>query len=75
MNKINKLILEELRDKDIHKIGEISNKTNKPLTGLFYAIQNLIINKEVEKVEYGTYKITEIGIKSLELEDLRNEKN
>lgn len=71
MNKINKLILTALRDNPTNQIGEISKIINKPLSSLFYSLNNLLSRKEIIKTDYGKYEITEIGIKMLELEELR----
>jgi len=67
------LILEQLRDRQEHQASEIATKTNKQLSGLFYALSNLMNEKEIIKTQYGKYQITEIGIKSLELEELKRQ--
>jgi predicted transcriptional regulator len=74
MYRINKLILEQLKDGEEHQASDISKRTNKQLSGLFYALSNLMNEKEIIKTEYGKYKITEIGLKALELEEMKNEK-
>ena len=71
MNKINKIILDVLKDKKEHRASEISKQTNKPLSGLFYALNNLMVEQEIIKTDYGKYQITDIGLKALELEELK----
>ena len=74
MNKINKLILESFKDDNPKPVGDIARDINKPLSSLFYSLQNLISNKELIKTEFGIYQITEIGKLQLKIEAMRNEK-
>ncbi|MFW6130467.1 MAG: hypothetical protein ACOC56_04710 [Atribacterota bacterium] len=71
MNRVDKLILSCLKDKKEKRTSEIAKSIDRQIGGFFYSLKNLMNEKCIRQIDYGVYQITEIGIKTIELEELK----